>query len=77
MRTNGSRPLPAAFYNRDTLVVAEELLGSTLVHATPDGIAAGVVVEAEAYIGEDDPACHAAPGPTRRNRPLYGPPGVA
>src|SRR5262245_22383584 len=80
MRTNVralSRPLPASFYNRDTLVVAEELLGSTLVHATPDGVAAGMVVEAEAYIGEDDPACHAAPGLTLRNRPLYGPPGVA
>ena len=38
---------------------------------------AGVIVEAEAYIGEDDPACHAAPGPTRRNAPLYGPPGRA
>ena len=36
-----------------------------------------MIVEVEAYIGEDDPACHAAPGPTRRNAPLYGPPGVA
>ena len=36
-----------------------------------------MIVETEAYIGEDDPACHAAPGPTRRNAPLYGPPGVA
>ena len=36
-----------------------------------------MIVEAEAYIGEDDPACHAAPGPTTRNAPLYGPPGVA
>jgi DNA-3-methyladenine glycosylase len=36
-----------------------------------------MIVEAEAYIGEDDPACHAAPGPTRRNAPLYGPPGIA
>ncbi|MGH6690885.1 MAG: DNA-3-methyladenine glycosylase, partial [Gammaproteobacteria bacterium] len=41
------------------------------------GVAAGMIVEAEAYIGEDDPACHAAPGPTKRNAPLYGPPGVA
>ena len=36
-----------------------------------------MIVETEAYIGEDDPACHAAPGPTRRNAPLYGPPGIA
>ena len=36
-----------------------------------------MIVETEAYIGEDDPACHAAPGPTTRNAPLYGPPGVA
>ena len=36
-----------------------------------------MIVEAEAYIGEDDPACHAAPGPTRRNAPLYGTPGMA
>ncbi len=37
----------------------------------------GVIVEVEAYVGEADPACHAAPGPTRRNAPLYGRPGVA
>ena len=43
----------------------------------PDGVAAGRIVEVEAYIGEDDPACHAAPGPTERNAPLYGPPGIA
>ena len=36
-----------------------------------------MIVETEAYIGEDDPACHAAPGPTVRNAPLYGPPGIA
>ena len=48
-----------------------------LVHRAPDGLTAGRIVEVEAYIGEDDPACHAAPGPTTRNAPLYGPPGVA
>jgi len=48
-----------------------------LVHRSPDGLTSGVIVETEAYIGETDPACHAAPGPTRRNAPLYGPPGIA
>jgi DNA-3-methyladenine glycosylase len=58
--------------------VAEELLGKVLVHHTATGSrVAGAIVEVEAYIGESDPACHAAPGPTQRNAPLYGPPGVA
>jgi DNA-3-methyladenine glycosylase len=57
--------------------VTHELIGKLLVHETSAGIASGVIVEAEAYIGESDPACHAAPGPTTRNAPLYGAPGVA
>jgi len=69
--------LPVAFYRRPTLDVARDLIGKVVVHRSPAGLTAGAIVEAEAYIGEDDPACHAAAGRTARNAPLYGPPGRA
>jgi DNA-3-methyladenine glycosylase len=72
-----ARRLSRSFYDRPTLQVAGELLGKVLVHRRGNVVTSGVIVEVEAYIGESDPACHAAPGPTRRNAPLYGPPGYA
>ena len=71
------QPLPAAFYARDAVTVARELLGATLVHALPDGtLLAGTIVETEAY-REDDPASHSHRGRTPRAHVMFGPPGHA
>ena len=69
--------LPPSFYARPTLTVARELIGKLLVHDHGKGRTSGWIVEVEAYVGESDPACHAAAGLTARNAPLYGPPGHA
>jgi DNA-3-methyladenine glycosylase len=69
--------LARPFYDRPTLDVARDLIGKVLVHDRRGVRTSGAIVEVEAYIGESDPACHAAPGPTARNAPLYGAPGHA
>ena len=69
--------LPASFYDRDTEIVARELLGAVLVCRTQEGTTSGRIVETEAYVGEHDLACHAAAGRTSRTEPLYGAPGIA
>lgn len=71
------RPLPAGFFRRPTLDVARGLLGRLLVHRVAGGLVGGWIVEVEAYVGEDDPACHAAAGRTDRNAVMYGPPAHA
>jgi DNA-3-methyladenine glycosylase len=71
------RILSRHFYDRETEIVARELLGATLECRTSDGVASGRIVETEAYLGEHDAACHAAAGRTERTSPLYGRPGIA
>jgi len=66
------------FYQRPTVEVARDLLGKIVVRATGDGVAAVRVTEVEAYLGEDDPACHTFGGRrTRRTETMWGRAGVA
>ena len=69
--------LPRSFYDRETEIVAREMLGAILECTTPRGKASGIIVETEAYVGEHDAACHAAAGRTKRTAPLYGNPGIS
>jgi DNA-3-methyladenine glycosylase len=69
--------LGRGFFDRDTLEVARELLGRRLVRMLEGKRLSGRIVEAEAYVGEEDEASHASPGPTKRNASMYGPPGHA
>lgn len=67
--------LDCSFFNRPTLQVARELLGKRLVRMEGGERTAGIIVEAEAYIHQEDLGCHASAGLTPRTRVLFGPPG--
>ena len=71
------KPLPRSFFSRSTRTVARELLGCRLVRQLNGDRLAGIVVEAEAYIGEQDQACHAKVGKTPRTQVMYGPAGFS
>lgn len=69
--------LPRSFYDRDTILVARELLGKYLIHKTPGGDRIGKIVEAEAYLGPHDLAAHSSKGLTERTKVMFGPSGHA
>ena len=61
------------FFEQSTQKVAQQLLGAQLTF----GKKTGIITETEAYIGQDDPACHAARGLTPRTKIMYGPAGYS
>ena len=65
--------LEDTFYQRDCLLVAPDLVGKLLVRTLPDGTQITLrIAETEAYRGEEDTACHAHKGRTKRTQILYG-----
>ena len=69
--------MPREFFERPPDLVGRAVLGKLLVRRTNDALLVGRIVEVEAYIGDGDPAAHAAAGRTARNAVLFGPPGHA
>lgn len=69
--------LTSAFYTKDTITVAKELLGKYLVHINNGVKQVAKIVEVEAYLGSHDLAAHSAKGLTPRTQVMFGPPGHA
>lgn len=71
------RRLVRSFYDRDTVLVARDLLGKHLVHDCGGKVRIGRIVEVEAYLGPHDLAAHSSKGLTARTKVMFGPPGHA
>ena len=69
--------MKAAFFQGDTVEVARKLLGSLLLHRTPEGVTGGMIVETEAYVGAVDKACHAYKGRSPRTEIMFREGGLA
>jgi DNA-3-methyladenine glycosylase len=67
--------LTPQFFARATPLVAKDLLGKEIVRKVNNVWLRARIVETEAYLCEDDPACHAFNGPTKRTSVMFGPPG--
>ena len=64
--------IPRAFFTRDGLTVAKELLGKVLVHDTEVGTVRGIITEVESYMGVEDKGSHSYGGRrTERTEPMF------
>ncbi len=71
------RILPQEFYDCPPQEAARNLLGAVLVRQDGERRMSAIIIEAEAYHGQEDLACHASHGLTARTRVMFGPPGRA
>jgi len=66
------RRLDYDFFHRDTAQVAQDLIGKLFIYHSDMGDIGGRIVETEAYLGKNDPACHSAKGMTKSNAQMFG-----
>jgi len=64
------------FFNQDTSLVAQELLGKFLVRNINGKEIALIITETEAYDGPNDKASHTSKGKTERTKVMFGKPGI-
>lgn len=71
MPKNNPKKIKAENFNQNTLKVAKYLLGKVLCVKNSRKTIRGIITETEAYCGEDDLACHASKGRTKRTETMY------
>jgi len=64
-------------YLKDTITIAKELLGCVITKEMPNYTLSARIVETEAYLGSEDPACHAYKKLTKRNQPMFEEGGIS
>lgn len=68
--------LDRSYFTASADVLARDLVGKLLCRRTPDGTVRARITETECYLGEEDTACHAHKGRTRRTEPMYSEGGI-
>ena len=72
LKTLSRKRLGRIFFDQPTVKVARELLGKCLIVNQSKHFQVGQIIETEAYVGEEDKACHAWRGCTETNKIMWG-----